>query len=138
MNLRVCIFALALCNQSLVLSDAVYLTSPEKYETFFGSEKPMITFYTRLSNPPCPPCKRIKPYFLEAALAHPDISFCLIETTTSSMNEIMKKLTIMKIPTLIFSHKGQILSRHTGILTKSELEQKIASFKASLQTPHNK
>ncbi|MBA3751621.1 thioredoxin family protein [Candidatus Dependentiae bacterium] len=138
MNLRVCIFALALCNQSFLLSEAVYLTSPEKYETLFGSEKPMITIYTRLSNPPCPPCRKIKPYFLEAALSHPTISFCVVETTVSSMNEVMKKLTIMKIPTLIFSHKGQIISRHSGMLTKSELEQKIAGFKAAVQALHNK
>ena len=74
----------------------------------------------------CAPCKVVSP-IVESIKDQ-------IDVTTYDVDEcdenLLRKYGIRNIPVLIFeSDKGEILWRHVGVITKSDLENKINEFK---------
>ena len=129
MNFKALALTLALCTFPAALASTRYISSSEQYNSYFSSSKPMITMYT---SPSCGPCRQMKPSFYKAAQAHPDLSFYLVDIDKPHMKDILQKLQIQSIPTVIFSCNGKVIRRTRGCLSKNELEQEIAQFKNSL------
>ena len=129
MNLKTITVALLVSAQALVFANPTYLTSQEKYDSCFSSSKPMVTMYT---SPSCGPCRQMKPDFYKASQSNPDLSFHLVEINKSEMKNIVQKLQIQAIPTIIFSCDGEVIARTRGGLSKKELAKEIAQFKDTL------
>lgn len=112
---------------SLLATSITEITTVATHRKLFDNEDLMITLY---SSSHCAPCRLLKPHFHQAASSFSSIKFCTIDTNTndSKLVDHMDKLNIIKIPTLIGSSKGRIIFRHTGGLTKEELNRKIDEF----------
>ena len=74
----------------------------------------------------CGPCKKISPIVDELATEYEgkvDIYKCDVDENS----EVCEKFGIRNIPTLIFLKNGEVVDRHVGTATKSQLAEKIDS-----------
>jgi thioredoxin 1 len=69
----------------------------------------------------CGPCKKIKPIIENYISEHSDVEYRAIDVDESISTA--KHFNVMSIPTLVVLDGEDIINRHTGILTKTELEQ---------------
>ena len=60
----------------------------------------------------------MKPHFYKASQSNPDLSFHLVEINKSEMKDIVQKLQIQAIPTIIFSCDGEVIARTEGVSLK--------------------
>ena len=67
----------------------------------------------------CGPCKMLSPVVDEVANEIEDVKFLKVDV--DELGDIASKYKIMSIPTLIIFKDGNIVSRHTGLLSKSDL-----------------
>ena len=72
----------------------------------------IILFYSN----ECGPCQTTNPIFDELAELFPSITFIKIEF--DSFDEVIYEYKINRIPTILFIHRGKIIKRHIGSLTK--------------------
>ena len=72
----------------------------------------------------CAPCKVLAPVFSEVSEEFADkVKFLRINL--SSASNLSKELQIHSVPTLLFIQNGEIISKHVGLITKSDLIAKI-------------
>lgn len=77
----------------------------------------------------CGPCKMMSP--IVASLAETYEGRCKVgKCNTDENTELSKKYRIMSIPTLMIFKKGELVSTTIGVVSKSELEEKIAQVLA--------
>lgn len=101
------------------------------YNKVFKGEKPMITMY---SGAHCGPCKMMKPHFKNVSENHPDIEFCIIDTSNPVLKKLSKQWNIRGLPTVICSNKGErILTEASGGLESDEIEQLVTKFRDALK-----
>ena len=67
----------------------------------------------------CGPCKMLSPVVDEISGEINDVKFLKVDVDESG--DIASKYGIMSIPTLIIFKEGNIVSKHTGLLSKSDL-----------------
>lgn len=75
----------------------------------------------------CGPCMYMAPVFAEVVKEYQGKINCL-ELNVDHGREIAIQFGITSIPTLIFIYKGEIVSKETGYLDKSELIAKFDQF----------
>ncbi len=76
----------------------------------------------------CGPCKKISPIVDELASEYEgdvDIYKCDVDENS----EVCEKFGIRNIPTLIFLKNGEVVDKHVGTATKSQLAEKIENNK---------
>lgn len=61
----------------------------------------------------CGPCKILAPRYEALALEYPHIFFCKIDADSHS--EAAEKMTVSKLPTLVYFKNGHVVRRTTGI-----------------------
>lgn len=71
----------------------------------------------------CGPCKMFGPIFEETA-NNSNINFVKLDVDKSS--DIAREYGVMTIPTIILFKNGKEIKRHTGFMSKEELEKFIA------------
>ena len=67
----------------------------------------------------CGPCKMLSPIVDNVSEELTDIKFIKVDVDES--NEVATKYDIMSIPTLILFKDGKLVSKHTGLLSKTDL-----------------
>ena len=78
--------------------------------------------------PWCAPCRMFAPIFEAAALKHPDIRFCKVNTQDEQ--EIAAEFNIRSIPTLMIFRDNVIVFAQPGALPPAALEDVINQAKA--------
>lgn len=101
---------------------AKQLTDNELAEVLASERLVVIDFWAEW----CGPCKKISPIVDELATEYEgkvDIYKCDVDENS----EVCEKFGIRNIPTLIFLKNGEVVDRHVGTATKSQLAKKIDS-----------
>ena len=101
---------------------AKQLTDNELAEVLASERLVVIDFWAEW----CGPCKKISPIVDELATEYEgkvDIYKCDVDENS----EVCEKFGIRNIPTLIFLKNGEVVDRHVGSATKSQLAEKIDS-----------
>ena len=75
----------------------------------------------------CGPCRMISPLIDELDLDFKDQAV-VGKVNVDSESEISAKYGITSIPTLLFFKNGEIVDKHVGSASKSQLEEKLKSL----------
>ena len=67
----------------------------------------------------CGPCRMLSPVVDEVSNEISDVKFLKVDVDEN--NEIAARYNIMSIPTLIILKDGDVINKHTGLLSKSDL-----------------
>lgn len=101
------------------------------YVLHFEGNIPLITFYTGTH---CGPCKRMRPAYESLAKDFTKIQFCVVDISNPAFKKNMQDLSIRSVPTLVFSHKGKVVRKEVGGVSKTEMEQWIKDFGKQIST----
>lgn len=77
------------------------------------------------STPTCGPCKMFSPVF-ENVMASTGIPYIKIDASIEA-NEVIK-YNISSVPTLIFEKDGEVVKRHTGVMSQIQLTSLLGSL----------
>jgi len=77
------------------------------------------------STPSCGPCRMFGPVF-ESVMAETNTPYQKIDASTAS--ELALQYQISAVPTLIFEKNGEIVKRHTGVMTLAQLTNVLGSL----------
>lgn len=71
----------------------------------------------------CGPCKMTSKNLEEYSSEHPDLT--IYKINVDEAEELVEKYGIQNLPTLLYFNNGEVVWRHTGLMTKKQLEQDI-------------
>lgn len=74
----------------------------------------------------CQPCKAFAPVF-DSVMSNTGVSYNKIDAELNK--DIALQYSISSVPTLIFEKDGSVLHRHTGVMSRSQLEATINKFR---------
>ena len=74
----------------------------------------------------CQPCKAFAPVF-DSVMSNTGVSFNKIDAEQSK--DLAVQYSISSVPTLIFEKDGAVVHRHTGVMSRSQLEATINKFR---------
>ena len=74
----------------------------------------------------CGPCKAFAPVF-DSVMGSTGVSFNKIDAELSK--DLALQYSVSSVPTLIFEKDGTVVHRHTGVMSRSQLEATISRFK---------
>jgi thioredoxin 1 len=74
----------------------------------------------------CMPCKAFAPVF-DSVMSNTGLSFNKIDAEHSK--DLALQYSISSVPTLIFEKDGSVVHRHTGVMSRSQLEATINNFR---------
>lgn len=74
----------------------------------------------------CGPCKAFAPVF-DSVMSNTGVSFNKIDAEL--MTEVTQQYSITSVPTLVFEKDGSVIHRHTGAMSRSQLEATINKFR---------
>ena len=96
----------------------------ENYEAIVAESKPLvIDFWAEW----CGPCRTIAPIVEELAEEYADrvnIGKCDVD----SSDDVVAIYRVRNIPTLVFIKDGQVVDKHVGAITRSDLVAKIEAM----------
>ena len=96
----------------------------ENYEALLADSKPLvIDFWAEW----CGPCRAVAPIVEELAEEYADrvnIGKCDVD----SSDDVVAVYRVRNIPTLVFIKDGQVVDKHVGAITRSDLVAKIESM----------
>lgn len=93
----------------------------ENFNDFISKGNVVVDFYAEW----CGPCKIMAPHFKKAAESVKDVKFGKLDVDGNQ--EIASEYGVMSIPTTIFFKDGEMVDRHTGALSESDIKNKISS-----------
>lgn len=103
---------------------AKQLTDSNLDEVMSSSRLTVIDFWAEW----CGPCKRISPIVDELASEYEGDVY-IYKCDVDENSDVCEKFGIRNIPTLIFLKNGEVVSRHVGTATKSQLAEMIENNK---------
>lgn len=74
----------------------------------------------------CEPCKAFTPVF-DSVMRNTGVNYSKIDADL--MKEATQQYSISSVPTLVFEKEGSIVYRHTGVMSRSQLEATINKFR---------
>ncbi|MFT5090772.1 MAG: thioredoxin [Candidatus Latescibacterota bacterium] len=75
----------------------------------------------------CGPCRQLEPIIAAAAGKYAArVKFCKVDVDDSPL--LVTKYDVQAVPTLLFLRAGEPVGRHVGLLSLSDLENKLDSF----------
>lgn len=90
-------------------------------EIITGKKDALITFSAAW----CGACKMQKPLIHDLADAHQDKNICIGFVDVDTETQLSQLFNIKGIPTTIAFHNGEIFFRHSGLLSRKNLESII-------------
>jgi len=94
----------------------VELNGSNFYEVINNSDKPVfVDFYATW----CGPCKKLVPNFETFANSNEDVLSAKADVDT--MRDILDKLNILSVPTLVLFSGGKEVKRRSGYMTVNEM-----------------
>jgi len=100
-----------------------HITSKEFDSILQQNNLVVVDFYA----PWCGPCKMFSPTLEEVANEMKE-KVLIVKVSTDEERELAQKFNIRSIPTLLFFKNGNLVDSSRGVLSKSELIDKINSF----------
>ena len=95
----------------------------EHVENFFASISDAIVFFHKEL---CPHCKNMEKVLEKFSAKHPSVE--LYSVDSEAHPELLKKLSIERVPTLVFIRNGDVIKVHTGLMNPRELKAFYASL----------
>jgi thioredoxin 1 len=74
----------------------------------------------------CQPCKAFAPVF-DSVMSNDNIPFNKVDAEHSK--DLALQYSISSVPTLVFEKDGTVVYRHTGVMSRSQLETTINKFR---------
>ena len=74
----------------------------------------------------CGPCKAFAPVF-DSVMGNNNVPFNKVDAELSK--DLALQYSVSSVPTLIFEKDGIVVHRHTGTMSRSQLETTISRFK---------
>lgn len=74
----------------------------------------------------CGPCKAFLPVF-DLVMRETGVSYNKIDAELS--RDLAVQYSVSSVPTLIFEKDGEVVYRHTGIMSRSQLEATVNRFR---------
>ena len=74
----------------------------------------------------CQPCKAFAPVF-DSVVSNDNISFNKIDAELNK--DLALQYSVSSVPTLIFEKDGTVIHRHTGVMSRGQLESTINNFR---------
>lgn len=71
----------------------------------------------------CQPCRMLSPIIEELSNEYENVKIGKLDADESS--DIAQRLGIRSIPTILIFKNGEVVERHTGMITKNNLKQLI-------------
>ena len=94
------------------------------FQELLNGDKPLVVdFWAEW----CGPCKMIAPIVDELAEAYEDQVF-IGKVNVEENEELSAEYGIRYIPTLLFFKNGELIDRHSGPITKANMESKIKAL----------
>ena len=75
----------------------------------------------------CGPCKMLTPVVESMAETHPEVHFYKVDIDEEI--ELATRFQVMRVPTLLYMKKGQIVGKSIGLVSKADMESEIAKNK---------
>lgn len=88
------------------------------FDSFIAKGASIIDFHAEW----CGPCKMMEPQFKKAAEKLRAIHFGSVDI--DHQYELAGRFRVMSIPTTLFFKNGELVDRHTGLLTADAIERK--------------
>lgn len=102
----------------------IYITKENaKKEVLLSEGVRLLDFYADW----CNPCRVLSPLIDEFSEEHPEYSIAKINV--DELPSIAQKFNVMSIPTLILLKDGNILSRLSGHISKSDIINMVNEFR---------
>ena len=79
----------------------------------------------------CAPCKRISPIINEIAQEQQDVSICKMDIVENP--KIMAQFDVKGLPSLLLFHRGSLIGRKVGALSKAQILDFITQALNELQ-----
>ena len=100
-----------------------YITelNDQNYDTFTETGLVLVDIFTNW----CNPCKVIGPLVDQISYEYKEKSLSVGKLDADDSKEIIQKLGIRNIPTLLLYKNGEIVERNTGMVTKEKIEELI-------------
>lgn len=76
--------------------------------------------------PWCGPCKIVKPIFDK--LETEDLGCVIAKCNVDENSEVSTKYGIRNLPTILFIKNGEVADKHVGVISETQLRQKISEF----------
>ena len=74
----------------------------------------------------CSPCKTLEPILEELSTEKTNVAFYKVDADSNP--DLMAKLGVRSIPTLLYLQNGEIKDKTVGILSKTIISQKLDNF----------
>ena len=97
---------------------AININKENYNEEVLNSSKPVLLDFWA---PWCGPCRRVVPIVEEIALERSDIK--VGKVNVDEQPELAREFNVMSIPTLALFKDGKLVSRASGVMSKSQLEE---------------
>lgn len=101
---------------------ATQLATAENYEELIKEDFVIVDFFSET----CVPCKAFAEILVEIEYELPFVN--IIKVNTTKYPELAKKNKIFGVPTVFFMNNGEMLERHTGVLSEEEVKRRIGEF----------
>ncbi len=101
---------------------AIQLATVENYEELIKEGFLILDFFSET----CVPCKAFSEVLDEIEYELPFVN--IVKVNTTKYPELAKKNKIFGVPTVFFMNNGEMLERHTGVMTEEEVKSKIGEF----------
>jgi len=77
------------------------------------------------STPTCGPCRMFGPIF-DSVMAETGTSYTKIDASVE--HSLAFSYNVSSVPTLIFEKDGQVIKRHTGVMSQAQLTSLLGSL----------
>lgn len=101
---------------------AIQLATVENYEELIKEGFVIVDFFSET----CVPCKVFSQTLDEIEYEVPFVS--IVKVNTTKYPELAKKNKIFGVPTIFFMNNGEMLERHTSVMSEEDVKAKISEF----------
>ncbi|GLC29448.1 thioredoxin family protein [Clostridium omnivorum] len=101
---------------------ATQLATAENYGELIKEGFVIVDFFSET----CVPCKTFSEILVEIEYELPFVN--IVKVNTTKYPKLAKKNKIFGVPTVFFMNNGEMIERHTGVLSEKEVKSKIGEF----------
>ncbi len=109
------------------MSDTVKITTANFESEVAQSDVPVLVDFGATW---CGPCQALKPIVEELATEYAG-KVKIGEVDIDQSSDLAAQFAVMSVPTLLFFRGGEVVDKHTGLLSKNDLKKRIDAVAVS-------